>query len=113
LAFPLTAAAVGTTLLDGRLDPSQGLGFVVLLGAVVALSSHERRAARPAVAIGLQSVASTPPKMLAMLHPKRGSSSSSTRQKPAGTTQTLPLRRRVNDDRDNRHSGGGATESDD
>lgn len=50
LAFPLTAAAVGVTLLDGRLDASQWLGFAVVLASVVALALHENRSRRPAVA---------------------------------------------------------------
>jgi drug/metabolite transporter (DMT)-like permease len=51
LAFPLTAAAVGVTLLDGRLDASQWAGFAVVLVSVVALGLHESRAERPAVAV--------------------------------------------------------------
>lgn len=51
LAFPLTAAAVGVTLLDGDLDGTQWLGFVVVLGSVVALGLHENKASRPAVAV--------------------------------------------------------------
>ena len=51
LAFPLTAAAVGVTLLDGRLDASQWLGFAVVLTSVVSLALHEHRARRPAVAV--------------------------------------------------------------
>jgi len=50
LTFPLTAAAVGVTLLDGRLDGSQWLGFAVVLASVLALALHEHRSARPAVA---------------------------------------------------------------
>jgi drug/metabolite transporter (DMT)-like permease len=50
LAFPLTAAAVGVTLLGGTLDGSQWTGFVVVLVSVVALALHERRSRRPAVA---------------------------------------------------------------
>lgn len=49
LAFPLTAAVVGVTLLNGRLDGSQWVGFAVVLVAVVALALHESRAERPAV----------------------------------------------------------------
>lgn len=49
LAFPLTAAAVGVGLLGGRLDPSQWLGFAVVLVSVVALALHERSSRRPAV----------------------------------------------------------------
>jgi drug/metabolite transporter (DMT)-like permease len=51
LTFPLTAAAVGVSLLGGRLDSSQWLGFVVVLASVVALALHENRAKRPAVAV--------------------------------------------------------------
>lgn len=51
LAFPLTAAAVGVTILDGRLDGSQWLGFAVVLASVLALALHENRAKRPAVAV--------------------------------------------------------------
>ncbi|MPZ61222.1 MAG: EamA family transporter [Propionibacteriales bacterium] len=51
LAFPVTAAAVGVAFLDGRLDTSQWLGFAVVLASVVLLALHERRAARPAVAV--------------------------------------------------------------
>ena len=51
LAFPLTAAAVGVTLLDGSLDASQWLGFAVVLVSVVSLALHEHRARRPAVAV--------------------------------------------------------------
>jgi drug/metabolite transporter (DMT)-like permease len=51
LAFPVTAAAVGVTLLDGRLDASQWSGFAIVLMAVVALALHENRSRRPAVAM--------------------------------------------------------------
>lgn len=50
LAFPLTAALVGVTLLDARLDGSQWVGFVVVLVAVVLLCLHEHNSRRPAVA---------------------------------------------------------------
>jgi drug/metabolite transporter (DMT)-like permease len=50
LAFPLTAAIVGVTLLDGSLDGSQWIGLAVLLVSVVLLALHERRSRRPAVA---------------------------------------------------------------
>ena len=50
LAFPLTAAVVGVTLLDGSLDGSQWIGLAVLLVSVVLLALHERRSRRPAVA---------------------------------------------------------------
>ncbi len=51
LAFPLSAAAVGVTWLDGRLDASQWFGFVVVLVSVVSLALHEHRSRRPAVAV--------------------------------------------------------------
>jgi drug/metabolite transporter (DMT)-like permease len=51
LAFPLSAALVGVTLLDGRLDVSQWLGFAVVLASVVTLALHEHRAEHPAVAV--------------------------------------------------------------
>lgn len=50
LAFPVTAAFVGVTLLDGSLDTSQWVGFGVVLGSVVLLALHENRSRRPAVA---------------------------------------------------------------
>jgi drug/metabolite transporter (DMT)-like permease len=50
LAFPLTAAFVGVTLLDGSLDMSQWFGFGVVLTSVVLLALHEHRSRRPAVA---------------------------------------------------------------
>lgn len=49
LMFPLTAAAVGVTVLDGRLDASQWAGFALVLASVISLAAHERRAERPAV----------------------------------------------------------------
>jgi drug/metabolite transporter (DMT)-like permease len=51
LAFPLTAAAVGVTLLDGRLDWSQWFGFAAVLVSVLLLALHEHWARRPAVAV--------------------------------------------------------------
>ncbi len=51
LTFPVTAAAVGLAFLDGQLDKSQWLGFVIVLTAVVALAIHENWARRPAVAV--------------------------------------------------------------
>jgi drug/metabolite transporter (DMT)-like permease len=50
LAFPLTAALVGVTLLGGALDVSQWIGLAVLLASVVLLALHERRSRRPSVA---------------------------------------------------------------
>ncbi len=59
LAFPLTAAFIGVTLLDGSLDGSQWIGFAVLLASVTVLALHERRARTPAVMVGpLQPAAS-------------------------------------------------------
>lgn len=49
LAFPLTAALVGVTLMHGRLQPTQWLGFAVVLATVVVLAWHEHRAKEPAV----------------------------------------------------------------
>lgn len=51
LAFPLTAAAVGVTMLDGHLDGSQWLGFGVVLVSVVVLALHEHAARSPVVAV--------------------------------------------------------------
>lgn len=50
LAFPLTAALVGVLAFATRPAPSQWLGIALVLVTVVALSLHEQRAARPAVA---------------------------------------------------------------
>ncbi|MGI8721694.1 MAG: DMT family transporter [Geodermatophilaceae bacterium] len=52
LAFPLTAALIGVTFLDGSLDGSQWIGFVVLLASVTLLALHERRARTPAIMAG-------------------------------------------------------------
>ncbi|QKW13931.1 DMT family transporter [Verrucosispora sp. NA02020] len=49
LAFPLTAALVGLTLLDGRLGTSQWVGLALVLASVVLLALHENRSSRPAV----------------------------------------------------------------
>lgn len=49
LAFPLTAAFIGVTLLEGSLDGSQWIGFVLLLASVTLLALHERRARTPAI----------------------------------------------------------------
>lgn len=49
LAFPLTAALVGVLALDGRLAPSQWVGFAVVLASVLALAVHEQRSRRPSV----------------------------------------------------------------
>lgn len=50
LAFPLTAAVVGVLVLSRNLQPSQWLGFVIVLLAVTALSLHEHRGRATAVA---------------------------------------------------------------
>lgn len=52
LAFPLTAAFLGVTLLDGSLDGSQWVGFALLLASVTLLALHERRARTPAIMAG-------------------------------------------------------------
>ncbi|MGI8721710.1 MAG: DMT family transporter [Geodermatophilaceae bacterium] len=52
LAFPLTAAFIGVTLLDGSLDGSQWIGFAILLASVTLLALHERRARTPAIMVG-------------------------------------------------------------
>jgi len=49
LAFPLTAAIIGVTLLNGSLDGSQWVGFALLLTSVTLLALHERRARTPAI----------------------------------------------------------------
>lgn len=49
LAFPITAAVVGVTVMGRTLGPSQWLGFVVVLVAVVGLALHESRGQEPAV----------------------------------------------------------------
>ena len=51
LAFPITAALVGVTLLGRTLAPSQWVGFLVILASVVGLARHEGRSATPAVAV--------------------------------------------------------------
>lgn len=50
LAFPITAALVGVTVLGRTLGPSQWLGFAIVLASVVGLALHEGRSDRPAVA---------------------------------------------------------------
>lgn len=49
LAFPLTAAAVGVIAFGSRPGPTQWLGMALVVGTVVALALHERRAAEPSV----------------------------------------------------------------
>ncbi|MDC5696565.1 DMT family transporter [Intrasporangium calvum] len=51
LAFPITAAVVGVTVLGRTLAPSQWVGFAIVLTAVVGLALHERRSERPSVAV--------------------------------------------------------------
>jgi len=51
LAFPITAAVVGVTVLGRTLAPTQWVGFAVVLAAVVGLALHELRSDRPAVAV--------------------------------------------------------------
>jgi drug/metabolite transporter (DMT)-like permease len=51
LAFPLTAALVGVLVFGTRPEASQWLGMALVLTTVVALSWHERRSERPAVAV--------------------------------------------------------------
>ena len=50
LAFPLTAAFVGVTVLGASLTSSQWTGFAVVLVSVLGLALHERTSRRPAVA---------------------------------------------------------------
>lgn len=49
LAFPVTAAVVGITVLDASLTWSQWTGLVLLLITVVGFARHEQRAQRTAV----------------------------------------------------------------
>jgi drug/metabolite transporter (DMT)-like permease len=42
LAFPVTAALIGVTVLDARLTGTQWIGFAVVVTAVTALGWHER-----------------------------------------------------------------------
>jgi drug/metabolite transporter (DMT)-like permease len=51
LAFPITAAVVGVTVLGRTLGASQWVGFAIVLAAVVGLALHERRSERPSVAV--------------------------------------------------------------
>ncbi|MGN6752643.1 MAG: DMT family transporter [Intrasporangium sp.] len=51
LAFPLTAALVGVTVLGGSLAASQWVGLAIVLGSVIGLALHERRSERPAVMV--------------------------------------------------------------
>lgn len=49
LAFPLTAAAVGVLIQKATLQPSQWVGFAIVLASVIALAWHERTRERKAV----------------------------------------------------------------
>ncbi len=49
LAFPITAAVVGVTVLDFSLTWSQWMGFVLLLITVIGFARHEQRAEHTAV----------------------------------------------------------------
>jgi drug/metabolite transporter (DMT)-like permease len=51
LAFPVSAVVVGIAALGARPTGSQWVGFVLVLGAVLALALHEQRSRRPAVAV--------------------------------------------------------------
>ena len=51
LAFPLSAMIVGVVALGASPTPSQWLGFVILLTAVVGLALHEQRSSHPSVAV--------------------------------------------------------------
>jgi drug/metabolite transporter (DMT)-like permease len=51
LAFPLTAAVVGVAALGARLTGSQWMGFILVLGSVVALAFHEQSSRRPSVRV--------------------------------------------------------------
>lgn len=52
LAFPLTAAFLGVTVLGASLDGSQWIGFGLLLASVTFLVLHERTAGTPAIKAG-------------------------------------------------------------
>ncbi|MDO5683956.1 MAG: EamA family transporter [Propionibacteriaceae bacterium] len=49
LAFPLTAAAIGVFVQHATLQPTQWLGFALVLAAIIALALHERTQERTAV----------------------------------------------------------------
>lgn len=60
LAFPLTSALIGMTLLDAPAwTVTQWVGFAVLLLAVTGLALHERSARRPAVMVSPQQPAAS------------------------------------------------------
>jgi drug/metabolite transporter (DMT)-like permease len=58
LAFPITAAIVGVTVLERPLTWSQWTGFVLLLITVVAFARHEQRAEHTAVIPPTKQIAS-------------------------------------------------------
>lgn len=49
LAFPITAAAVGVFIQNANLQPTQWVGFSLVLGTIFALALHERTQERTAV----------------------------------------------------------------
>jgi DME family drug/metabolite transporter len=51
LAYPLTAAVVGVAFLDAKLDASQWMGAILVVGSLTALSLHEARAKVPSVQV--------------------------------------------------------------
>ena len=51
LAYPLTAAVVGVAFLDAKLDGSQWMGAILVVGSLTALSLHEARAKVPSVQV--------------------------------------------------------------
>lgn len=51
LAFPLTAAAVGVLIQHATLQPTQWLGFGIVLATVIALAWHEHTQERTAVRV--------------------------------------------------------------
>jgi DME family drug/metabolite transporter len=58
LAFPITAAVVGVTVLERPLTWSQWTGFILLLITVVAFARHEQRAEHTAVIPPTEQIAS-------------------------------------------------------
>jgi len=51
LAFPLTAAAIGVFVQHATLQPTQWLGFVLVLATIIALALHEGTQQRKAVRV--------------------------------------------------------------
>jgi drug/metabolite transporter (DMT)-like permease len=51
LAYPLTAAVVGVAFLDAKLDGSQWMGAILVVGSLTSLSLHEARAKVPSVQV--------------------------------------------------------------